>query len=96
MAIIGDEAIKIVNLLGDRDILNQDVKARNFIVRKHPRKDEYQVLMIDFSLCEFRQPKQTDEEWSKAKRLQDEEGAVGAIMLEWFRGGFVYHRSKRY
>ncbi|KAE8415951.1 hypothetical protein BDV36DRAFT_310589 [Aspergillus pseudocaelatus] len=48
-----DDAIQIVNLIGDRGILNGDVKTRNFIVQENPGR-KFKVFMIDFALCNFR------------------------------------------
>ncbi|KAJ5928364.1 hypothetical protein N7466_007320 [Penicillium verhagenii] len=51
---ICEDAIRIVNLIGDLGILDEDVKTRSFIVRGN-LKDGFEVIMIDFALCEFRQ-----------------------------------------
>lgn len=91
---IGEEAIRIVNVIGDRGILNEDVKRRNFIVQK--QEDVYKVFMIDFALCLFRNEFEDDAEWDQWKAMQDEEGAVGYVMQGRLKGGFTYHRSARY
>ncbi|KAE8139950.1 hypothetical protein BDV38DRAFT_269375 [Aspergillus pseudotamarii] len=48
-----DDAIQIVNLIGDRGILNEDVKTRNLIVQENSGR-KFKVFMIDFALCNFR------------------------------------------
>jgi hypothetical protein len=94
---ICEEAIQILHRIGDRGILNEDVKTRSFIVKKDPRAESgYKVVMIDFALCNFRKDYADDDDWSESKAIQDEEGAVGLIMQDRLEGGFVYRRSNRY
>ncbi|KJK60553.1 hypothetical protein P875_00053242 [Aspergillus parasiticus SU-1] len=90
-----DEAIQIVNRIGDRGILNEDVKTRNFIVQENPGR-KFKVFMIDFALCNFRSEYEDETDWWKWKAIQDEEGAVGYVMQKYLHGGFVYRRSARY
>lgn len=92
---ICEDAIRIVNLIGDLGILNEDVKTRSFIVRGDLR-DGFKVAMIDFALCKFRQDYESVYNWDKWKSIQDEEGAVGYVMQRHLNGGFLYHRSARY
>ena len=92
---ICEDAIRIVNLVGDRGILNEDVKSRNFIVQRRP-ENKFHVFMIDFALCNFREEYPDETEWEMWKATQDEEGAVGYVMQKKLQGGFVYHRSARY
>lgn len=92
---IGEEAMRVVNVIGGQGILNEDVKRRNFIVQKQ-EEDVYKVFMIDFALCLFRHEFEDDAEWDEWKALQDEEGAVGYVMQGKLEGGFTYHRSARY
>jgi tRNA A-37 threonylcarbamoyl transferase component Bud32 len=93
---ICEEAIYIVNTIGDRDIRNQDVKTRNFIVRRDPVEEKFKVFMIDFALCEFRREDQDEEDWRMWKALEDEEGAVGYVMQSHCKEAFVYRRSAQY
>ena len=94
---ICEDAIRIVNLIGDRGILNEDVKTRSFIVQKSPENQFlYVVFMIDFALCNFRKEYANEIEWEECKARQDEEGAVGFVMQKKLQGGFVYHRSALY
>ncbi|KAJ5939475.1 hypothetical protein N7466_002609 [Penicillium verhagenii] len=92
---ICEDTIRIVNLVGDRGILNEDVKTRSFVVQKCP-ENQFQVFMIDFALCDFRQDYPNEIEWEKYKAREDEEGAVGYVMQKKLQGGFVYHRSALY
>ncbi|CAO2649274.1 Nn.00g066590.m01.CDS01 [Neocucurbitaria sp. VM-36] len=74
-----DQAIQIVNLLSDHDILNEDVRASNILVS--PRSNGlYRVCMIDFAQCRLRERDESDLDWGRAKWRQDEEGAVGLVM----------------
>ncbi|KAL4722201.1 hypothetical protein ACLX1H_010978 [Fusarium chlamydosporum] len=75
---IVDQAIRIVHILGDKDILNTNVRPDNFIIV--PKTDMCEVFMIDFGQCRVRRGDETDEEWGRAKWIQDEEGAVGFVM----------------
>ncbi|KAJ5519397.1 hypothetical protein N7453_001819, partial [Penicillium expansum] len=92
---ICEEAIRIVNLVGDRGILNEDVKTRSFVVQSRP-ENQFHVFMIDFALCDFREAYEDETEWEGLKAVQDEEGAVGYVMQRKLQGGFLYHRSARY
>ncbi|KAK7424471.1 hypothetical protein QQX98_000436 [Neonectria punicea] len=50
-----DQAIEIVHILGDNDILNQDVRPDNFmVVPKGEKGQEYQVYMTGFGQCRLR------------------------------------------
>ncbi|OQD67908.1 hypothetical protein PENPOL_c003G06773 [Penicillium polonicum] len=94
---ICEEAIQILHRMGDHGILNEDVKTRSFIVKKDTRAESgCKVVMIDFALCNFRKDYADDVDWSEAKAIQDEEGAVGLIMQDRLEGGFAYRRSNRY
>lgn len=57
-----DEAIQIVNRIGDRGILNEDVKMRNFIVQENPGR-KFKGFMIDFALCNFRSEYEDETDW---------------------------------
>lgn len=105
---IVDQAINIVHILGDNNILNTDVRPDNFVVVPKGRKEEvmdeendaeYQVFMIDFGQCRLRRENESDAEWGRAKWIQDEEGAVGVVMRMMMRKiGFEldYRPSWRY
>ncbi|UZP44986.1 hypothetical protein NXS19_012798 [Fusarium pseudograminearum] len=92
---IFDQAIKIVDILGDHNILNKDVRLENFMVV--PRPNKYQVFMIDFGLCRFRGDDESDEEWGRDKWMEDEDGYVGQILGRDFRKiGFEFRYNKSY
>ncbi|CAG7925012.1 unnamed protein product [Penicillium olsonii] len=94
---ICEEAIQILDRMGDRGILNEDVRTRSFIVKNNVlAQSGYKVVMIDFALCNFREDYADEVEWSEEKAIQDEEGAFGLIMQDRLKGGFVYRRSNRY
>ncbi|KAH9974590.1 hypothetical protein BGW80DRAFT_1301467 [Lactifluus volemus] len=95
---IVDQAVAIVNVLGDQNILNKDVRPENFMVSA--KKDEkYQVYMIDFGQCRLRGKDETESEWGREKCSHDEEGAVGLVMKKLLENhGFELHykNSERY
>lgn len=90
-----DDAIQIINLIGDRGILNEDVNTRSFIVHDNPG-NKLKVFMIDFALCNFRREYRDEADWKEWKAIQNEEGAVGYVMQKYLQGGFVYRRSALY
>ncbi|KAL1844575.1 hypothetical protein VTK73DRAFT_2272 [Phialemonium thermophilum] len=96
---IVDRAIAVVQVIGDHDILNRDVRPDNFIVCRDEDGDEYRVFMIDFGLARVRRPDESDRDWAKAKLTKDEEGAVGLVMKKRLaREGFElrFENSDRY
>jgi len=94
---ICEDAIRIINLIGDLGILNEDVKTRSFIAHEDmDAENEFKVTMTDFALCKFRREYEDDYAWDTWKAMQDEEGAVGYVMQRHLQGGSVYHRSDRY
>ncbi|KAE8146932.1 hypothetical protein BDV25DRAFT_169521 [Aspergillus avenaceus] len=90
-----EEAISIVHRVGEKGVLNKDVKTRSFIV-SGDAGEGFRVFMIDFALCRLRREYRDDEDWWWWKALQDEEGAVGFLMQKYLKGGFVYRRSELY
>lgn len=90
-----DDAIRIINLIGDQGIRNQDVNTRSFIVQRKPG-ERFKVFMIDFALCSFRREYRDETDWRQWKAREDEEGAVGFVMQKYLKGGFVYNRSGSY
>jgi hypothetical protein len=93
---ICEDAIRIVNVIGDRNIRNEDVSPRNFIVCWKPVEGKFKAFMIDFALCKFRRQDQDERDWREWKAIQDEEGAMGYVMQRYLKGGFVYRRSDKY
>ena len=51
--VICDDDIQIINLIGDYEVLNDDVRPENFLVRTNP-EGKYQVFQIDFSDTYYR------------------------------------------
>ncbi|KAF2234187.1 hypothetical protein EV356DRAFT_515618 [Viridothelium virens] len=90
---ICEDAIQIINRIGDRHIRNKDVKTRSFIVRKDPQLETFSVFMIDFGECVLRNQDESEYEWRKWKAMQDEEGAIGMVMQRKLDGGFKYTRT---
>ncbi|KAE8337609.1 hypothetical protein BDV24DRAFT_139881 [Aspergillus arachidicola] len=90
-----EQAICIVHHIGDRGILNEDVKTRSFTIQNNS-EGMFKMLMLDFALCDFRRDYKSEEEWWEWKATQDEEGAVGFVMQSKLQGGFIYHRSALY
>ncbi|KAK3939980.1 hypothetical protein QBC46DRAFT_436262 [Diplogelasinospora grovesii] len=95
---IVDQAVAIVQVVGDHGILNRDVRPDNFIVQRD-RSGCYWVFMIDFGLARLRGWNESDRDWAKAKLNKDEEGAVGLVMKKRLaREGFElrFENSDRY
>ncbi|OAA58119.1 Protein kinase-like domain protein [Niveomyces insectorum RCEF 264] len=76
---IVDQAIGVVQVIGDHGILNRDVRPDNFIVQR-VGNGAYRTFMIDFGLARLRGRDESDRDWAKAKLNKDEEGAVGLVM----------------
>ena len=85
---IVDQAVAIVQEIGDHGVLNRDVRPDCFIVQ-NDGDGCYKVFMIDFGLARLRGRDKSDRDWAKAKLTKDEEGAVGLVMrLRLAREGF--------
>lgn len=89
-----DEAIRIVNDIGDHGIRNEDVQPRNFIVHKDERTGRFRPIMIDFARCVLRSEGEDDNVWGYWKATQDEEGAIGRVMGKKLGDGFRYQRTE--
>ena len=95
---IVDQAISIVHVLGDNNIMNEDVRHGNFMVSPED-SGGYRVFMIDFGLCIFRGQDESDRDWGRKKITEDEEGAIGLVMkMRLERHGFElnFKQSDRY
>ncbi|KAK7402684.1 hypothetical protein QQX98_011547 [Neonectria punicea] len=84
---IVDQALAIIRVLGDYNILNKDVRPENFMVsttmENHQQEEEAQqcrVFMVDFALCRFRGQDESDLDWGRAKFSKDEDGAIALRM----------------
>ena len=87
------QAIEVVHRISNHNVLNEDARTRNMIVRKSNKEradiecgsgpgtvDSYDVFAIDFGLCRLRRPDESDDEWKKAKWRQHEEENLGLWM----------------
>jgi len=74
-----DRAVAITHVLGDHNIMNKDVRLDNFLV-SDKGDGSYDIFMIDFGLCRFREQNESDLDWGRAKWTTDEEGVVGLLM----------------
>jgi hypothetical protein len=92
--VICDDAICIINLIGDYEMMNNDVRPENFLVRSNP-EGKYQVFQIDFSETRHRDglPLET---WRERKYTKDEDGAVGLVIQQRLKGNFQYKRSSKW
>jgi hypothetical protein len=88
--VICDNAIHIVNLIGDYEIINMDVCPENFLVWSNP-KGKYQVFQIDFSETRHRDGLLW-ETWQERKYTIDE-GAISLVIQQQLKGGFEYKHS---
>ena len=77
---ICNEAVRLVQICNDQNILNKDIRTSNFIVSLSSAKDGNRVVLIDFAQCRLRGPNESDSQWGRAKWIQDEEGAIGLVM----------------
>ena len=98
---ICNEAVHLVQRCNDRNILNEDIRPSNVMVSPILSSDsnKYRVVLLDFAQCRFRRPDESDRDWGRAKWIQDEEGAIGAVMKgKLQRVGFdlEYNGSLRY
>lgn len=77
-----------VNKLGDYDVLNEDVRPENILIRNA----DYSVVMIDFAQARLRRDDECWQEWKECKWMQDEEGAIGYVMGK--KLGYDYCKTK--
>jgi len=95
-----DEAVQIVRTYAILPFLNKDVKIRNILVSPAATGWHHaRIVMIDFGLCQFRNPDESDAEWGFAKWFQDEEGAIGVVMRSRLKGRgpeITYTPSRRW
>ena len=95
---IVDQAVSIVHVLGDNNIMNQDVRPDNFMISLKGN-GRYQVFMIDFGLCRFRGQDESYLDWGGAKYTESEVDAAGLFMQRRLgKHGFElkYECSQRY
>ncbi|KAI5895061.1 uncharacterized protein SCHCODRAFT_02535618 [Schizophyllum commune H4-8] len=111
LAAVCAEAVRVVDRVSDFEVLNEDVRVDNFLIRQEFLTSYAQsgdtatldgaVVLIDLGQCRLRQADESEDEWIEAKWSQDETGAVGFIALNLVRR-FVgkdvwkYERDLRY
>lgn len=93
---ICDDAICAVNLIGDHQVLNEDVKPHNVLIRKQKSLSKHEVFIIDLAQCRFRGDYASDADWKHGKCEQVEEGAIGYVMAHRLKGAVRYTPSYRY
>lgn len=90
---MSDDAIHIINDIGHRNIRNDGVQLRNFVVTSV--NGRFEAFMIDFGSCVFRRKTDDDHYWRKVKATVDEEGSVGRVVERLLGKGFRYRPSQR-
>lgn len=93
---ICDKAIRAVNLIGDHQVLNEDVKPHNILIQQQATLPKHKVVIIDFAQCRFRGDYELEADWKHEKCRQDEEGAIGYVMAHKLKGAVEYKPSYRY
>lgn len=97
---ICDQAVRVVRLCDEREILNKDVRPSNVMVAPLAlEQNAYRVVMLDFAQCRLRTVDDFDKRWGRHKWTQDEEGAIGYVMqnrLKKAKFKLVYEPSRRY
>ena len=93
-----DDAVRIVDIVRGREILNKDSNVRNTMVRWDPIDNKYKVFLIDFSHCKAKHPTTSLHKWRKVQANEDEEGALGRYLdhklkEKYGAGGFRYTRT---
>ncbi|KAI8992801.1 hypothetical protein BD414DRAFT_482257 [Trametes punicea] len=92
-----EDAVRVVDRISDFDVLNEDVRVDNLLIRE-PFIDnasylqdekvalvENPVVLIDLGHCRLRREDESEGEWVQAKWSQDETGAVGFVVLGLIR-----------
>ncbi|KAK4160578.1 hypothetical protein QBC43DRAFT_325213 [Cladorrhinum sp. PSN259] len=86
---IADQALAVVRVCDDYNIINYDIRLDNFVVSECKPGVEYQVYMIDFGMCRVRRKGESDFEWGREKTKIDEDGVVPALV-----GGILLRDQK--
>ena len=95
LAEICDRAVAVIDRTSNFDVLNEDVRMDNFIVREpflrappsslHGSRRyeliDHPVVLLDLAQVILRASYLTDAEWGLGKLHEDEEGAVGYILM---------------
>lgn len=80
------EACEIINEIGDQDVLNDDVRLDNILVRtissrSIPTMIKYRPVVLDFANARLRRQDEDKDSWREAKYWADEEGSIGFNMF---------------
>ncbi|CAG9990798.1 unnamed protein product [Clonostachys byssicola] len=76
-----NEASKVVGaVFNNVPIVNEDIRPANMMICQTDGEPRYRLVLIDFGQCEFRDG-ETDAEWGRIKHTQDEEGAMGYVLV---------------
>ena len=73
---ICEDMIWITNMIRDWEILNEDVRPANLMLRKICAHPGFEVVMLDFVECRIRDAHTSWEDWRIEKKDVAEEGAV--------------------
>ena len=60
-----EDAVRIVNLISDRDIHNGDVALANAIVQLGSNTSKYKAMMIGFGQCVLGNATHDEREWRR-------------------------------
>lgn len=100
------KSVAVVEHISDFDVLNEDVKLRNFLAREPILQDggeliDCPVALIDLGHSRLRKENESEDTWVQAKWSQDEAGAVGFPLITQVgksvgEGIWTYERSMRF
>ncbi|KAI0631061.1 hypothetical protein C8Q77DRAFT_1219273 [Trametes polyzona] len=101
LAALCDEAVRVVDRVSDFEVLNEDMRVDNFLVREEFLASSTStyvhstdastvnasggVVLIDLGQCRLRRADESEDEWVQAKWSQDETGAIGFVLLRLMR-----------
>jgi hypothetical protein len=105
-----DDAVVLINQISDHSMLNTDVGLDNILVRlltspgSVPKIDNLPsnpCVLIDLAQCRLRREDENEDAWIAAKWSEDEEGAVGHVLVGLLKklrheDVWKYRRSLRY
>ena len=85
-----DDAVVLINQISDHSMLNTDARLDNILVRlltspgSVPMIDNLPpnpCVLIDLAQCRLRREDENEDAWIAVKWSQDEEGAVGHVLV---------------
>lgn len=97
----GNQAVALVNLVGDHGVLNEDVKPENCIVIRTTSDSDtkYKLFLIDFALSRVRRKDDSDDDCFRDKCQCDEDDRLSRYidtLLYYVRGAYDYIPSHRW